>query len=220
MVKKRIAITLIGVLSIFIIPICFFGIHRLLLQKDGFVGGERVQIDGVNYHYVNITLSEEGKTIALVDDWKVNEIPEDSSHTFLVVRSFLDDYSIVREDYNIPESGNVSCAYIGNTMERTTDKDLLHTLTEILQTDYTDGKEILLSNKKEERGNFEHICVGYEDCPVGTDNSIYYIGQIDSVWVVIFRNELGEWDDGKLPAVYYELDSKYYEIFEDSGYWE
>jgi len=213
--KKKLIIILIGIFLLLVLPLCIWGIYRLSLQKDGFVGIERVEIDGVNYHYTSITLSEEGKTIALIDDWEVNEIPEDSSHTFLVVRSFLDQFSIVREDYVIPERGNVSCAYIGNTKERTTEEDLLQALTEILQADYENGKMITLTNNE----NIKSVCVGYEDCPVGTDNSIYCIGKIDSIWVVIFSDQVREYNDGKTEAIYYELDSKYGKVFEESGYW-
>lgn len=216
--KKKIALPIVAA-AIVIISVCAMGIHCLLLHKEGFVGVERVQIDGVDYRYADIVYSGEGKTIAFIDDWEVNEIPEDSSNTFVVVRSFLDQYPIVRADYEIPESGRVSCAYIGDTMERTTDKDLLKALTDILQADYTGGKEIFLLSDMGSLGNFQHICVGYEDCPVGTDNSIYYIGIVDSRWVVIFRDELGERKNDRVSARYYELDAKYGAIFEDSGYW-
>lgn len=218
--KKSIIISITGfILCIAAIAGSVF-IHRQLLRKDGFVGIERVEIEDVNYRYTSFTLSEEGKTIGLIDDWEINEVPEDKSHTFLVVRSFLDQYYIVREDYTIPTEGNVSCAYIGTMMERTTNPELLQALTEILQTNYTDGTPFFLSNRKDEQGNFKHIVVGYEDCPVGTDNRIYCIGQIDSKWVIIFHDELGQWEDDKLSAVYYELDSKYGKIFEGSGFWE
>lgn len=218
--RKKIIITITGGLLCIIAIIGYNYIHRQLLRKKGFVGVEMVRIEDVNYRYTSFELSKEGKTIALIDDWKINEIPEDPSHTFLVVRSFIDQYYIVREDYTIPVEGNVSCAYIGSMMERTTDKEILQALTEILQNDYTDGTPIFLSNHKDEKGNFKHIVVGYEDCPVGTDRSIYYIGEIDSKWVIIFRNELGEWEDDELPAVYYELDPAYGKIFEKSGFWD
>ncbi len=217
--KKTIKFITGFLLFIAAIAACFF-IHRQLLRKDGFVGIERVQIEDVNYQYASFQLSKEGKTIGLIDDWQINEVPEDKSHTFLVVRSFLDQYYIVREDYEIPTGGNVSCAYIGTLMERTTDTKLLQALTEILQNDYTDGTPFFLSNHKDEQGNFKHIVVGYEDCPVGTDHRIYYIGQVDSRWVIVFRDELGEWENDRLPAVYYELDPKYGEVFEESGFWD
>ena len=34
--------------------------------------------------------------------------------------------------------------------------------------------------------------LGYEDCPVGTDNSIYGIAKIDSKWVIVFNSDLGQ----------------------------
>lgn len=217
--KKKIMIAIAAILLFLLAIIGYIYFHRLFLQRDGFVGVEQVQIEDVNYRYENFELTKEGKTIAFIDDWKINEVPEDPSHTFLVVRSFLDQYYIVREDYTIPTEGNVSCAYIGKD-NRTEDKKILWALTEILQKDYTNGTDFFISYDNGANDGFRHVTVGYEGCPVGTDSSIYYIGKIDSKWVIIFRDELGEWKNDKLPAVYYELDDKYGGIFEESGFWE
>ena len=217
MKKTMKVVVIIVIVILLMIGGIFF--HCWMLQRDGFVGGERVEIDGVRYRYVSFELTKEGKTIGLLDDWKINEISEDPSHTFLVVRSFLDQYYIVREDYQIPTEGKVSCAYIGQ-YERTEEPELLDALTEILKNEYTDGTEYFISNERGANDTFRNISVGYEGCPVGTDHSIYYIGKVDCKWVVIFRDELGEWENDKLPAVYYELDDKYGEIFERSGYWK
>ena len=215
----KVIVVIVAVLLPVLIIIGYHFLHRLFLQRDGFIGGERVQIEDVNYRYENFELTKEGKTIALIDDWIINEIPEDPSHTFFVVRSFLDQYYIVREDYEIPAKGNVSCAYIGSH-NRTDDKKILQALTEILQKEYTNGIDFFISNENEANNGFRQITVGYEGCPVGTDSSIYYIGKMDSKWVIVFRDDLGEWKNNKLPAIYYELDEQYGEIFENSGFWE
>lgn len=48
----------------------------------------------------------EGKTIAkTTDGLHINEVKEDPTHTFIVLRSFTDQWLLVREDYEIPTNG-------------------------------------------------------------------------------------------------------------------
>lgn len=50
----------------------------------------------------------EGKTIAKTKDGsQINEIEEDETHSFLVMRSFLDQDLYVREDYKVPEDAEL-----------------------------------------------------------------------------------------------------------------
>ena len=37
---------------------------------------------------------------------RINEIAEDPTHTFIVLRSFMDQWLLVREDYIIPADGS------------------------------------------------------------------------------------------------------------------
>lgn len=49
----------------------------------------------------------EGKTIAMTTDGlRINEVKEDPTHTFIVLRSFLDNWLLVREDYTIPANSD------------------------------------------------------------------------------------------------------------------
>lgn len=49
----------------------------------------------------------EGKTIAkTTDGLKINEVKEDPTHTFIVLRSFLDQWLLVQEDYVIPSNSD------------------------------------------------------------------------------------------------------------------
>lgn len=42
---------------------------------------------------------DEGRTIAkTTDGWQINEVEGDPEHIYVVLRSFLDDYLLVRED--------------------------------------------------------------------------------------------------------------------------
>lgn len=215
--KKKVIVGILLLVAV-IIGYCLW--RELFLEKEGFVGIENVEIDGVEYQYEEYAYSDRGEMIALVDEWGVYEVPEDPSHTFLILgRGLADDY-IVREDYRIPTEGNVSCAYIGRAMVRTTDEKILGALTEILQADYANGTEYMLYNSPQEPYGFRQVIVGYEDCPVGTDESIYYIGKVNSKWIIIFQHEVGELQGDKIPSIYYELDERYGKIFEESGLWE
>ena len=87
--RKKIIITITGVLLCIIAIIGYNYIHRQLFRKEGFVGAEMVRIEDVNYRYTSFELSKEGKTIGLIDDWLINEIHEDLRHFVVVVWSFI-----------------------------------------------------------------------------------------------------------------------------------
>ena len=45
----------------------------------------------------------EGRTIAKgEEDWVIDSVNEDPTHTFIVARSFLDQYLMVADDYTVP----------------------------------------------------------------------------------------------------------------------
>ena len=56
---------------------------------------------------------------------------------------------------------------------------MLDALTEIMAMQFTEGNQINLSNirKSGEDLMLKSVNVGYEDCPVATDYSIYDIGK-------------------------------------------
>ena len=127
------------------------------------------------------------------------------------------DYYIVREGYRIPTAGKVNCAYIDG--ERVDDENILEALTDILSQRDDAGTLYNISDNKQEKDKWKHVVVGYEDCPVGTDYSIYGISKVDSKWVVVFRDEVGKLEDNKFPVIYHEVDEKYNEVFECSRIW-
>ena len=73
----------------------------------------------------------EGRTIAKSEDgsWKINEVKEDPSHTFVVARSFLDDRLYVSDDYTIPTDGEITT--ICWNREYIEDKEFIKALSEI-----------------------------------------------------------------------------------------
>ena len=70
------------------------------------VGFEGMVWNNKNYSTISGEYTE-GKTIAKSEDgsWKINEIKEDPSHTFVVARSFSNQYLYVSDDYTVPTSG-------------------------------------------------------------------------------------------------------------------
>ena len=79
--------------------------------------------------------------------------------------------------------------------------------------------EIPVCRIKEQK-RWKHFVLGYEDCPVGTDNSIYGIAKIDSKWVIVFNSDLGQKDENGYQAIYYEISPECGKIFEKSNIWK
>lgn len=125
----------------------------------------------------------EKKTIAkTTDNWKINEIYEDDSLTFIVVRYFLDQYLYVREDYIIPQSGTVTAVSWDN--EKITDPSFCDTVSKIYESD-----GIIYEYETEEIFDvvdnlyMKTLCFAYEDCPVATE-FIGYMGRENNIWVI------------------------------------
>ncbi len=146
--------------------------------------GERLFENGLRWKandYTQISGKySEGKTIAKTKDGlDINEVEEDDSHTFLVVRSFLDQWLVVRDDYNIPKSGEITKAYW--SYQFIEDEKFLNALEEIIAKVKPDfeyklqGREIF---EHTDVLNMKELYIAYESCPVPT---IYlgYMGTID-----------------------------------------
>lgn len=136
---------------------------------------------GVQYVPIVAEAEELGKCIAkTTDGHKISEYKDDPSHTFLELRSFLDNNMVVREDYVIPTEGEFSCAYVSGN--RFTDSSFLDVLSEIAEYEFSDKfyietDNILYYAKK--------IYVGYNDCPIGTQK-FGFIGNINDKWCFLY----------------------------------
>lgn len=88
----------VAVLSLFIGVLIWNG--TIVFDYSAKVVGEnRVYWHGVEYVPASGEYRE-GKTIARTDDgWMINEVEGDKSHTYIVLRSFLDQYLLVRSDH-------------------------------------------------------------------------------------------------------------------------
>ncbi|MBQ9086057.1 MAG: hypothetical protein IJY47_02600 [Clostridia bacterium] len=166
---------IIAVFVVTVILLCCLASCGLFVKEAERAEERNFIIDGEKYIGTSIGYTEQGRRIAKADSFDIMEIPEDKDHNFLVVRSFLDDWTIVRESYVIPTEGGVSVAYLGR--ERVADGVKWNMVQSILNQDFqgefTIAAEVQNKHENEFTTNVmnavKSIKVGYEDCPVGTD---------------------------------------------------
>lgn len=138
----------------------------------------RVYVDAAQCAYT------EGRVIAKTQDrkWTIHLVQEDPDHRFVVVRSFLDNYLLVAEDYAIPDHGRVTAvAWNGVYIS---DAAFLQALSEIQaqkQTDFLYTTEGLFRLTDTQR--MKTVYFAYEDCPLATEYR-GWLGKVDGQWVI------------------------------------
>ena len=191
-----------------------------LIRGGAFVSDRSAERTGVGIlwrgvDYIAVTgRCHEGRTVARTKDgWEIDEVKEDPSHTFVVLRDFLDRTLLVREDYEIPQSGEIGLVWWKEEIRR--DAEFCRAVGEVLSLAERDfiweTDEVFIVN---ERQKMEEVYAAYGDCPVPT---VYagWLGQIDGVW----RLTLGipaEWPeaDGKKQIPCFTIPPEYVSIFE------
>ena len=154
----------------------------------------------------------EGKTVARTKDgFDINEVEGDDSHTFLVVRSFLDQWLVVREDYVIPISGKITKAYWG--LKSIEDEEFLTAIEEIVEKATAD---FVYDNSENDIYQYKgdnimrELMVAYEGCPVAT-NYVCYMGTADGRWCIT----IGDYGKEKIDCYY--IPDEYIPVLEK--YW-
>lgn len=180
-----------GNLKIFVFYVCIFVVVIVfyLFHSGTIVFDHSAQWRGQDIYwndciYIPCTGEyHEGKTVAKTSDgWQINGVKEDNSHTFIVVRSFLDQYLYVRKDYKIPTYGKVSAIYWNGN--KITDDMFCQTVSDIAMKaessfEYeTEGIYMLTATQ-----HLRSLYFCYEDCPIGTD-FIGYMGTISDQWII------------------------------------
>lgn len=168
-----------------------FRTHFYAYDRTAIYKGNVLEWKGVTYIETS-GIYIEGKTIAKTKDgsWHINEVKEDKTHTFIVLRSFLDQYLYVREDYKIPTSGSVTSVFIKNT--RISNEDFCRSVEKII---VEDGESFIIETDNI-YSKASEIHLSYENCPVATKHA-GFIGFINNSWVYIepintwVRNEDG-----------------------------
>ena len=107
-VKKSKARILAGIAAAGLVVVLLIANGIIVFDHSGVRRGEGVYWNNTLYVLCSGEYAE-GKTIAKTNDgWQINEVEEDDTHTFIVMRSFLDDSLLVREDYDIPNSREIT----------------------------------------------------------------------------------------------------------------
>lgn len=208
-------LTFILIILLVVGAISYFSIDRTAQRAEE----RNFIIKGEKYVEIPIGFTEEGKTIAKAGSFDIMEIPEDKDHNFLAVRSFLDDWTIVRESYVIPTEGEMGVAYLDK--ERVTEGikwDMVHSiLNRDFQGEFRIEAEILNQYENEFTTNIwnavKPIKIGYEDCPVGTD-WIGSFGMINGFLVFIDAEDLKE---NNLEYTCYILKHEYRDLYENGA---
>lgn len=157
-------------------------------KRTGEQGHEFIWKD-VRYVACNVDYHE-GKTIAKTEDgFSINEVKEDKTHTFLVLRSYIDQWVCVREDYVIPESGKLNAVFIDGTqfmVERLT-QAIDHILANFTpEYKYETDNYWSISEDR----ILKEITFCFDDCPVGYSRDLTLLGSIDGKWVFA---KLSDW---------------------------
>ncbi len=165
------------------------------------LGGKAyVSADGKGY--------TEGRTIAKGGDCHIVSIKEDSTHTFVVVRSFLDQALYVLQDYKIPQDGDITKANWGG--KEIIDADFFKAVSSILSlrhaTDSFETEGIFMLTDTQE---LKELYLAYENCPIATEYK-GYMGTVNGTWVItVSQNTTGIIDCYVIPAEYTEILEKY-----------
>lgn len=170
---------LMGVLTVVVIVLIF----RILFV----VSDNTAELKGQYLYWNNSVYKEtsgayqEGKTIARTTDkkWSINEVKDDKTHTFVVLRSFLDQYLYVKEDYKIPQNGKISSVYI-NYNTKVDSNDFCNQIHKIIH----DNGETFTFETDNIYSYAKPIYLCFDNCPVGTHFS-GFVGVVNNKWVYI-----------------------------------
>ena len=153
-----------------------------VFDRSAIVHMEGMTWKGQDYSIVSGEYTE-GRTIAKSKDgWKINEVKEDPSRTFVVARSFLDQYLYVSDDYTVPTSGKITkVCWNGEYIEN---EEFLQALTQIdsaRTTSFDYETEAIFELNDSQR--MKQLYFAYENCPVATVNK-GWLGKINGEWVI------------------------------------
>lgn len=207
-------VSFVILIGIFVL-LCHSGV--IVTDRSAIVGIEGMIWNGKGYSTVSGQYTE-GRTIAKSADgsWDINEVKEDPSHNFVVVRSFLDQRLYVADDYIIPTSGEITKVYWNGAYIE--NEDFLKAMSEIDATkttsfDYeTDAIFSLTDNQ-----HMKILYVAYENCPVAT---VYkgYLGKINGNWTITTLVSDDQRNEDGSPKPYtvgcYSIPDKYTDILE------
>ncbi len=113
------------------------------------------------------------------DGYSIIEIEEDPTHTFIVLRDFLDQWLLVDENYTIPTEGEVTSVAWNDV--QSTDPAFCLAISDILdraEADFTYETEYIFGRTDSQ--TLRSVHVGYEHCPISSD-FVGYMGLVNGV---------------------------------------
>ena len=211
MKKKTSFVVLITFAIAVAVLLLLFANGIIVLDHSAQRRGEGVYWQGSLYVPCSGEYSE-GKTIAKTGDgWHINEVKEDPSHTFIVLRSFLDQSLLVKEDYQVPAKGSITSAVWGN--QKITDEEFLTTISKLISqatSDYSYETEGIFQSTEGQQ--MRYLCVAFENCPVATQN-LGYLGTIGGTWYITTEISSEQYNEDGSPKAYtvwcYTIPSEY-----------
>ena len=189
-----------------------------IFHRSAVVTSNYVKWNGKEYSNTSGEYTE-GKTIAKGNsgDWVINMVKEDPSHTFIVARSFLDNYLFVSNDYTIPTTGKLTAVSWNGTY--ITDQAFLNAVTKIeaeKNTDFTyetNGIYQLTDSQ-----HMRSLYFAYENCPV-TTNFKGYMGKVNDKWVITTYISQDTRNDDGSPKSYsvscYSIPNEYCDVLSE-----
>ena len=185
MTRKRVCLS-IAAAVLLLLFLVYEG--AIVFDHSGDYRGEVLYWNDAKYVYASGAYRE-GRTIAkTADGSRINEVTGDNTHTFVVVRNFLDDTLMVREGYEVPTSGKITTAYWGhNEIADPAFFDAITYILENAETDFeytTDGIFMLKDGQE-----MCALYVGYEGCPVAAC-WLGYMGTVNGTWYI--TTEIGD----------------------------
>lgn len=162
----------------------------------------------------------EGKRIAKTEDgsFNIKEVVQDDSHTFIVLRSFLDQRLYVAEDYEFQTEGELTSVCCDGRYSRK--EELLQAICEIesgKKSDFVYETENLFVLSENQR--LKMIYYGYNGSPLATQYK-GYIGKVNGKWVITVNVTAiyDENDEYSMPLKYsvdcYEIPKEYISVLE------
>ncbi len=191
-----------------------------IFERTAYVSANYANWNGKEYSSAHGEYTE-GRTIAKAKDggFVINAVEEDPSHTFIVVRSFLDQYLLVANDYTIPTSGKVTTvAWNGKYISDSSFLEAVSSIQAEKTTSFTYESENIY--QLTDTQHMRLLYFAYENCPVATE-FIGYMGKVNGEWVITTEFSESDSDDVvypdarsvgcyKIPSEYWALLSEYF----------
>lgn len=209
--KKILRVTVVCIAVFLLVILLFYWFYWLLFDgaivfdHSGIRYADSFEWKGNHYVLAPGRYDHEGKVLAKTNAGDhIIEVDDDKTHTFLALRDFLDNDLYVREDYEIPASGQITKAYWAHSLQ---DEDFCDALAQILANAKTDFQYVtdtpyVLGDGLE----MYQLYVGYDHCPVTTEN-LGYLGTVNGVWCITTGIE--ETEDGQYLVSYYQIPPQY-----------